>query len=220
MTKPTIQTVYNPFFEKIMFCTYTICAASCLYCSAFYHTVSCHSEHVYCVFQQLDFAGIAILITGSYLPYLYYIWYCVPFWQTFHSLMIAGLGCFVIGFTQSKIFTEQGKKLLRSWIFIGYGGFSVIPMCHAFYVFGWRGMFFDFCFGELLAMGALYLIGVAIYINKVPERCFPGRFDCFFHSHSIFHIFVVMAILVYMIGMTGLRNNRLAMEDSNCSGFQ
>lgn len=37
-----------------------------------------------------------------------------------------------------------------------------------------------------------------IYAARVPERFFPGRFDIMFHSHQIFHIFVVVAALIHL----------------------
>lgn len=30
---------------------------------------------------------------------------------------------------------------------------------------------------------------------RVPERCFPGRFDFFFNSHHIMHVLVVIAVV-------------------------
>ena len=45
----------------------------------------------------------------------------------------------------------------------------------------------------LLLMGLLYGIGVSFFITRFPECVWPGKFDLLFHSHQIFHIFVVAA---------------------------
>ena len=45
----------------------------------------------------------------------------------------------------------------------------------------------------LLLMGLLYGIGVTFFITRFPECIWPGKFDLLFHSHQIFHIFVVAA---------------------------
>ncbi len=42
---------------------------------------------------------------------------------------------------------------------------------------------------------ALPLTLIHISATRIPERLAPGRFDYFFSSHQIFHIFVVLAAL-------------------------
>jgi adiponectin receptor len=49
-------------------------------------------------------------------------------------------------------------------------------------------------------MGASYLIGVAIYISRVPERFYPGKFDFIGSSHNIWHLFVLIAALFHYLG--------------------
>ena len=149
------------------------------------------------MFQKLDFAGIAILITGSYLPYVYYIFYCSPFWQVLHSLVITGLGAAVIGFTQTQFFTQPGKQVVRSGIFIGYGFCSISPMMHGFMLFGADGMFFDNRFAELAGMGVCYSVftlnrsgidcqnGILVFmgyfiLNAFERTVFDRR--CFLHK--------------------------------------
>jgi adiponectin receptor len=51
-------------------------AALALGMSATYHTVSNHSPSVAKTFNQLDYAGIACLIAGSFVPCIYYGFWC------------------------------------------------------------------------------------------------------------------------------------------------
>lgn len=51
-------------------------AAFCLGMSATYHAVSNHSPSVAKFWNQLDYAGIAILIAGSFVPSVYYGFWC------------------------------------------------------------------------------------------------------------------------------------------------
>jgi hypothetical protein len=51
-------------------------AATCLGMSATYHAVSNHSPPVAKFWNQLDYAGISILIAGSFIPSVYYGFWC------------------------------------------------------------------------------------------------------------------------------------------------
>ncbi|KAJ3115070.1 hypothetical protein HDU96_001234 [Phlyctochytrium bullatum] len=43
-----------------------------------------------------------------------------------------------------------------------------------------------------------YLVGAFIYVEKYPERLFPGKFDLFFHSHQIWHVLCVVAAVFHL----------------------
>jgi hypothetical protein len=47
------------------------------------------------------------------------------------------------------------------------------------------------------AMLGLYLLGFTFYTSKFPERHYPGRFDFFLHSHQIWHVCIVGAVVVW-----------------------
>ena len=49
-------------------------------------------------------------------------------------------------------------------------------------------------------MGASYILGVFVYISRVPERFYPGYFDFIGHSHNIWHLFVMAAIFFHYFG--------------------
>lgn len=54
-------------------------AVLCLGMSALYHTISNHSPQVNRFANQLDYVGIVALITGSFIPSVYYGFYCERF---------------------------------------------------------------------------------------------------------------------------------------------
>lgn len=35
------------------------------------------------------------------------------------------------------------------------------------------------------------VVAIGLFVARVPERWFPGRFDLLFHSHNLFHITTV-----------------------------
>jgi adiponectin receptor len=63
-------------------------AALCLGMSATYHTVSNHSPKVAKTWNQLDYAGIACLIAGSFVPSVYYGFFCNPWKQQLYWFMV------------------------------------------------------------------------------------------------------------------------------------
>jgi adiponectin receptor len=67
-------------------------AALCLGMSATYHTVSNHSPKVAKFWNQLDYAGIAMLITGSFVPSVYYGFFCDAFKQRLYWTMVSCWG--------------------------------------------------------------------------------------------------------------------------------
>lgn len=62
--------------EKVMFGTFFLGAITCLFFSSMFHTVNCHSQFIGKLFSKLDYCGIAILIMCSFVPWLYYGFYC------------------------------------------------------------------------------------------------------------------------------------------------
>lgn len=63
-------------------------AALCLGISATYHAVSNHSPTVARFGNKLDYVGIVCLITGSFIPSVFYGFYCHSHLQEFYWTMV------------------------------------------------------------------------------------------------------------------------------------
>lgn len=63
-------------------------AAFCLGMSATFHTISNHSHLVARFGNKLDYVGIVFLITGSFIPSVYYGFYCHPHLQRTYWTMV------------------------------------------------------------------------------------------------------------------------------------
>lgn len=48
-----------------------------------------------------------------------------------------------------------------------------------------------------LRMFACYAAGFACYVRRWPQRWAPGRFDFLFHSHQWWHLFVLLAAVLW-----------------------
>jgi len=77
-----IYKLLKPRYEQatqsdiIAFSCFFLGAALCLGMSATYHTISNHSPTVNQIGNQLDYVGIVLLITGSFVPTIYYGFWC------------------------------------------------------------------------------------------------------------------------------------------------
>jgi adiponectin receptor len=61
-------------------------------------------------------------------------------------------------------------------------------------------------------MASSYIVGVLIYVSRLPERWFPGRFDLLGNSHNIWHCFVVAAALFHYAGSVNAYHLRALLE--------
>jgi adiponectin receptor len=78
--------------DVIAFSCFFLGAALCLGMSATYHTISNHSPMVNQIGNQLDYVGIVLLITGSFIPSIYYGFWCDPVLQKVYWSMVSWRG--------------------------------------------------------------------------------------------------------------------------------
>ena len=71
-------------------------AVACLAMSAIFHTILNHSESVAQLGNQLDYIGIVFLITGSFIPSIYYGFYCERLLQQLYWGMVSGQVVFLL----------------------------------------------------------------------------------------------------------------------------
>ena len=67
--------------DVLVFAAFALGAVSCLSASAAFHTLLSHSPSICCFANQLDYVGIVALITGSFVPSMYYGFFCEPLLQ-------------------------------------------------------------------------------------------------------------------------------------------
>lgn len=79
--------------DIIAFGCFFLGAALCLGMSATYHTISNHSPMVAKFGNKLDYVGIVCLITGSFIPSVFYGFYCHPHLQEFYWTMVREAPC-------------------------------------------------------------------------------------------------------------------------------
>jgi len=171
-------------------------AMLCLLVSSICHLFACCSRHAFSWAWQIDYGGIAVLIVTSFYPPVYYGFMCKPVWRMFYLMMISLLGVSLTCFSLIGTFKTPQFRATRAGLFASLGLFGIFPMCHQWIINGdipqvWQAMLYE------IAMGAIYLVGAAVFVLRVPERFKPGAFDIFFHSHQCFHVLVVIAAYVH-----------------------
>lgn len=215
MFRPNMSFV-APLQEKVVVGMFFLGAILCLSFSWLFHTVYCHSEGVSRLFSKLDYSGIALLIMGSFVPWLYYSFYCNPQPCFIYLIVICILGIAAIIVSQWDRFATPQYRGVRAGVFLALGLSGVIPTLHFVISEGLLKAATMGQIGWLALMACLYITGAALYAARIPERFFPGKCDIWFHSHQLFHIFVVAGAFVHFHGVSNLQEFRF-MLGGGCS---
>ncbi|CAF1018507.1 unnamed protein product [Didymodactylos carnosus] len=203
--------------RKIVFCAFFLGAIICLLFSTLYHTLSCHSPQFAYIFNKLDYCGISVLIISSFIPWIYYAFYC-EFGTKIAYLSVTtilGTGCIIVSMWDK--FASPAYRPYRALLFIAFGLFGFIPTMHYGLLFGFRHAFTTGAAQWLALMAVLYITGASLYAARIPERLAPGYFDIWFQSHQIFHVFVVAAACVHYYGICILSRHQDSIGDCHAS---
>ncbi|KAM3725487.1 Progestin and adipoQ receptor-like protein [Dirofilaria immitis] len=206
MTRPDTDIRFQ---EKVVFSFFFAGAIICLGMSFTFHTVSCHSVAVVRIFCKLDYLGISLLIIGSFVPWLYYGFYCRREPKITYIAMVCVLGVGAIIVSLWDKFSESRYRPIRAGVFLAMGCSGVVPTVHFMITDGIRTLFKDAAFHWLLLMAALYILGTLLYATRTPERFFPGKCDILFQSHQLFHVCVVIAAFVHYYGISEMAMHRI-----------
>ncbi|KAF6032146.1 ADIPOR2 [Bugula neritina] len=199
--------------EKAVFSPFFIGAIICLGFSWIFHTVCCHSCKVGKLFNKLDYCGISVLTVGSFIPWLYYCFYCRLVPKVCYLVLIFVLGALCTLVSLLDRFQTPKFRPVRAGMFIALGLSGVIPAMHFVITDGFYEAVHNASLGWLVLMAFCYIFGAVIYAVRVPERIWPGKFDIWFQSHQIFHVFVIAGAMVHYHGIIKIANYRLTLGD-------
>ncbi|XP_014261671.1 adiponectin receptor protein-like isoform X2 [Cimex lectularius] len=201
----------TPLEDALAVSTFYIAVIVCFGLSFIFHTVYCHSEFVGKLFSKLDYCGIAILITGSFVPWLYFGFYCQTTARYIYLTVVIILGVTASIVSLWDKFSESRFRPLRAGVFAGFGLSGIVPAFHYVISEGWFNAVAYASLGWLILMGILYLSGAFVYAFRFPESLYPGKFDICFQSHQIFHVLTIAAAFVHLHGITEMLTYRMSM---------
>ncbi|PIA46012.1 hypothetical protein AQUCO_01600346v1 [Aquilegia coerulea] len=171
-------------------------AMGCLICSSLSHLLACHSRRFNLFFWRLDYAGISLMIVSSFVPPIYYTFFCHPNTRFLYLASITIFGILAIITLLAPALSSARFRHFRASLFLAMGFSGVIPAAHAIALYWGHRPIVISLFYELL-MALFYATGVGFYVSRIPERWKPGAFDIAGHSHQIFHVFVVAGALTH-----------------------
>lgn len=210
LTRPSFEIQLQ---EKLIFSAFFAGAIVCLGFSFAFHTLSCHSEMVGKLFSKLDYCGIALLIMGSFVPWLYYGFYCHYQPKVIYLTVVSTLGLACIITSLWDKFAQPSLRPVRAGVFMAFGLSGVVPAIHYIIMEGWVSKISKASIGWLVLMGLLYILGAVFYALRVPERWFPGKCDIWFQSHQIFHVLVIAAAFVHYHGISEMAMYRVTVGE-------
>ncbi|KAJ3104385.1 hypothetical protein HDU96_008935, partial [Phlyctochytrium bullatum] len=200
-------------FDITVMCVFLVSAVLCLGLSTTYHLCCCHSMEVSKAWNKADYVGIVFLIVGSFIPSVFFGFYCSPALQLAYIGTMAVLGLATAIATLSKRLSHPKYRNLRTTLFLSLGLAGLVPLVHSMVLYGTDFAYKAMSLQYLGIMGCLYVLGALIFASRVPERWWPGKFDLWltlapflhrdtqFHSHQIFHCLVVAAAIVHYVGL-------------------
>jgi len=182
--------------SKLPLLIFLCSAVTCLLCSTIYHLFYVQGGLAYEISLSADFAGICVLIAGSFVPLVSYGFYCQPFFKVVY------IGTTYVLCTMAFVMSLMPwcGTALRVKVFVAVGLFGILPVAHLVWNNGFSDALMNESFFYLIMMGAFYLAGALVYATKFPERFYPGKFDLFLSSHQIWHFFIVFAALCHYHG--------------------
>ncbi|KAF3153747.1 hypothetical protein TWF751_004087 [Orbilia oligospora] len=137
-------------------------ATLCFALSTTFHTLRSHSYHIHHFWGRMDIFGICILALGG-----------------------AAITLFDTGGGGTKM------RALRGGTFSILAISAMLPTFQAIGTLGWDRACKEIGAQWYLAEGISLLVGVSLFVGRMPERFWPGNFDVWGHSHQLFHTFAV-----------------------------
>ncbi|PVH67396.1 hemolysin-III family protein [Cadophora sp. DSE1049] len=180
------------------FAIFMLAAVTSLSLSATYHTLANHSQRVEHFCLRLDMLGVTIFILGDLVLGIYIVFWCEPWPRIIYWSIIAVFGTLTIFMTMHPKLQGTKYRIFRASIFVAIGLLGIVPLVHGLNVFGISRMVRK-AFPYTLVKAGCLLSGTLFYATRFPESRYPGKFDLW-GSHAIFHILVVCAAVVQLIG--------------------
>lgn len=176
--------------------------AICLFCSAMFHLLIGYNKVTFDALVRVDLAGISFLVLASFFPPVVFTFYCNERVLLFYLSVCFVLCSSTLVFSMLPLKQMQELRQLRVIAYVAAGGFSLAPLAQIAMTNGIDSAEMELYtnHGNLFYVLLLYLLGAIIYVFRVPERWYPGKFDLFMASHQLWHALVFAAAILHYKG--------------------
>ncbi|XP_063850785.1 progestin and adipoQ receptor family member 3-like isoform X3 [Scylla paramamosain] len=195
----------TPSLSATNCCTPSLSATSllpqvCMLLSSLYHTLNCRSEESCRRWLSYDIFGISASFLAIFLSGIYYGFWC-PEYLGVRNTYMALVGCLFLG---AMTFLLNPKLMGSEWdntrvaLFTGWAVSGLLPLAHWMYIHGgFNHGIVQVFLPRIIVMYIISGAAVFVYLGKIPERYFPGRFDIVGSSHQLWHLIVVAALIYW-----------------------
>lgn len=176
--------------ETVWVLIQVLATSLCLLFSFSYHLCLCTGRGTCQCMYRMDLAGIMTLIAATYFCGIALAYRC------FARLRILYLAyaLVVVLLLVWPLCKRHVESMARHMIFCAALG--LVPAIHPFFIFSQEEL--RTIMPYVFAMFMCYGVGAAVFTSKWPECKWPGRFDILGHSHQVWHVFVVLAAVIWV----------------------
>ncbi|CCO27429.1 hypothetical protein BN14_01468 [Rhizoctonia solani AG-1 IB] len=156
------RSVFGYLHNESGFSLALLAGVFCLGASALYHTSTCHSPAVSRRCNALDYSGIIVLTVGSFYPCLHYGFYCDYHLQVIYSVGITVAGCIAAYVVLNPVYGTPAYRWARTTVFFLLGICALVPVTHAYLIYGLERMQNEMGVNWIALTGTLYASGALI----------------------------------------------------------
>ena len=189
------------FRDRLIFAANLVAATTTLSFSCGYHTLMNHSFPVSSIWLRIDYVGILALILGSFFSGIFVGFYCEHLLRRLYWSMIVTLSFITSIFVLHPQLQGLKYRSHRTMAFVATALSGFAPIGHGLYLYGWEEMWLRSGMPFWFLEGGVYGVGALFFASRFPESVWPGKFDIWGSSHQIFHVMIVIACVVHMMGV-------------------
>ena len=131
------------------------------------------------------------------------------------NLQIKGLIFFNVAMRLQRFNSSISSfRQLSSVIFFVFGFAAIAPSCHLIFK-SWTEERITMIVQDMVITCLIFFLATTVYCARFPERLFPGKFDYFGHSHSLFHLLVLVATLHHTVALVNIAKTSKYKENSS-----
>jgi len=211
------QLIQEQTQHKSFILGFQACAVIYFFVETLFHTFKAHSAEAKQLLQKLDTAATVLLFIASFVPALFFSFYCLTYWGFFYMPIILILGGVLFLFSFLNASQSLTIRTVMYYLILAAG---IIPLVHAYSLTTsptnslaiisdsdvWR---------KLVQVYTLFGLAIALKFNKFPEKLSKGDFDYFLASEQLWIGLVSVGII--LLNQSNERIYELWSADHSCT---